>query len=192
MRSSTVKQALVVDDDEGLCRSLSMALQRQGYTATCANSIQQALEVLGKEDLDLVLLDFELGDGNAFELLDAVRGMHPLPFVVAMSGKVDPPNAFRLRDAGVRVFLPKPIELDDLRKALAKVPEVTPSLELSARESVGHTSFAEAKEHLSREMVQEALSKAGSIRGAAELLGMSRQRLYYILESLGIDRPSKE
>ena len=49
---------MAIDDDAGILDSLKVVLQRQGYGLDCYTNPLEAIEVLKKENYDLLLLDF--------------------------------------------------------------------------------------------------------------------------------------
>lgn len=69
---------LIVDDELNVASSLALALQRAGYQTQVAHDGRSALDKVGGESFDLVLLDLNLGD----PLLDGLavcRGIRALP-----------------------------------------------------------------------------------------------------------------
>ena len=48
---------LIIDDEEGICESLSGIFEDEGYSVLTANSGEEALKVLREQTPDLILLD---------------------------------------------------------------------------------------------------------------------------------------
>jgi two-component system NtrC family response regulator len=57
---------LIIDDDEMMCERFSMLVEGLGHEATCAFTLRQGLEKSASDDIDVVLLDVHLPDGNLF------------------------------------------------------------------------------------------------------------------------------
>ncbi len=64
---------LVVDDNEMNRDLLSRRLERQGYRVTVAVDGRQALEILNREDFNLVLLDIMLPEMNGYQVLEQLK-----------------------------------------------------------------------------------------------------------------------
>jgi two-component system, cell cycle sensor histidine kinase and response regulator CckA len=119
---------LVVDDDESIRRVLQGMLQTLGYRVFVAEGASTALQILGRERIDLMLVDSVM-PGVSGEALEAEATRHwPTTRVVLMSGYIDRP---RPRDARGRSlpFVEKPLELACLALTLRKVlePRVEPT-----------------------------------------------------------------
>ena len=76
------KRVLLVDNDETVLCALECLLGTMGYETETAWSGAQAMELLRSQPFDLVLLDDQLSDANAVELLQQLPSMYPLPPIV--------------------------------------------------------------------------------------------------------------
>lgn len=63
------KSILIVDDDKGTCRTLSLILNKQGYEVETVNTGYKALERVRERSFNLVLLDIKLPDIEGVELI---------------------------------------------------------------------------------------------------------------------------
>jgi CheY-like chemotaxis protein len=113
--SDSRRRILLIDDDADLRTSLAEALEEAGYRVTSAENGQQAMEALGAEPPDLVLLDLLMPVMNGWQFC---RAMKQLPQsagipVIAMSAAVskDPHSPYYVE---VDDFVAKPLELEDL------------------------------------------------------------------------------
>jgi len=98
---------LVVEDDEGLRSLVERQLERAGFRALGVGDGQQAVEVLGTDGDFLMLLDYQLPDMTASELLDILdRSQRRVPFIV-MTGFGDERTAVQMMKAGARDYLIK-------------------------------------------------------------------------------------
>jgi CheY-like chemotaxis protein len=73
---------LIVDNDETVLCALECLLSTIGYETETAWSGAQALELLRAQPFDLVLLDDQLSDADAVEMLQQLAAFHPLPPIV--------------------------------------------------------------------------------------------------------------
>lgn len=101
---------LYVDDDEAMLRIVSATLPRlAGLEVVTATTGAHALALLGREDFDLVLLDYELPDVDGASLCARVRARAGVSTpVVFLSGHEDGPERRAALDAGATAFLRKP------------------------------------------------------------------------------------
>jgi len=76
-RSITSGHILVVDDEESLLEINDEILSSEGYTVIRARSGEEALEVLAKESVDLVLSDVVMPNMDGFELADKIHNKYP-------------------------------------------------------------------------------------------------------------------
>jgi CheY-like chemotaxis protein len=116
-----MKRVLVVDDDDEIRESMVEALQELGHPAEGAANGLKALEVMRREPRPcLVLLDLMMPvmDGRAFrEAQINDPAMRDVPVVVISAYRDLQESA---RAMGVAEWLPKPVDLDVLRRAVSK------------------------------------------------------------------------
>ncbi len=121
---------LLVEDEE-LNRTLVKAVLARAQVAAVrgaeivdASTIAGARERLGAEDIDLVLLDMNLPDGNGLTLASelaagTVTPGRPRPVVVAVTASVLPQDRAAALEAGCDGFLDKPYAAADLVATIA-------------------------------------------------------------------------
>lgn len=183
-------RALIVDDDTGLASTVAEIITEYACQVELAHSVREAKKSLLTFQPDLVVLDFELPDGTGSDVLSALECQCPVPVVILLTGKAGPMDAFLLGQRGVRTFLRKPCSLSDLRVAIEAVLRHVPDLTYPVRASVGKLPYTVIESGVRQTMIREALARtSGSIRGAAKLLGISRQRLQYLLKSEDTELP---
>ena len=107
---------LIVDDLESNRRLVQQVLQREGYRVSSAVDGVDALQKIGRELPDLVLLDVSMPRMDGLSVLHNLRAHHetellPVILVTAQSENVD---KVRGLDAGASDFLPKPWETSEL------------------------------------------------------------------------------
>jgi CheY-like chemotaxis protein len=120
---SSPSRILLVEDDHALRETLADVLSDQGYDVDCACNGQEALERLGHElRPDLILLDLIMPVMDGWAFRDAQRRSPELagiPMVILSASF--PPDSPRVREMGAQVVLAKPIGLDRLIGALARL-----------------------------------------------------------------------
>jgi CheY-like chemotaxis protein len=105
------KKILVVDDDELVLIALEELLKPCGYEVSTALNGQAALEKVGEEKFDLMMVDIIMPGIDGFELCRKIREIElyrtvPIIILTAKSSKEDTQKGI---DAGANLFLPKPI-----------------------------------------------------------------------------------
>jgi EAL domain-containing protein (putative c-di-GMP-specific phosphodiesterase class I)/PleD family two-component response regulator len=111
---------LVVDDEEPNRDLLSRRLRKAGYQVECAGSAREALEVIERETVDLVLLDNMMPEMTGIDLLKLLRATQsamdlPVIMVTALS---DSGRVVEALTSGANDYVTKPI---DFPVALARV-----------------------------------------------------------------------
>jgi DNA-binding NtrC family response regulator len=182
METRAIERVLLVEDEASLRQTLERALSGRFSEVRAAASVAEAKSLLSEFEPDLVLMDVELGDGTALDVMRAVLERETVPLVVAMSGAAQPAQTFDLAQFGVRSFLPKPLDLKKLDAALDDAIARAPDLRAQVRAAVGQRPIHELEEEVRVTMLREALARAkGSRRGAAKLLHVSRQVIQHML-----------
>ena len=107
---------LLVDDETNILNALNRALRRDGYqiiTATCA---EEALEILGREEIEVIVSDQRMPGMTGTELLSKVKEMYPEIVRIVLSGYTDLDaitNA--INEGAIYKFLTKPWNDEELR-----------------------------------------------------------------------------
>jgi two-component system, OmpR family, KDP operon response regulator KdpE len=104
---------LVVDDEPAIRRLLRSTLGVQDYSVLEAASVEEALEVLGREKVDLVILDLGLPDGDGLEVIRKLRPDSALPIIV-LSSRDDERGKVQALDAGADDYVTKPFGVEEL------------------------------------------------------------------------------
>jgi len=112
---------LVVDDEEALRTVLCAELEGEGYQVTSAVDGQDAINILGKNGFDLILLDIKMPNVDGFEVLKFVKEHWPKTKVVMLTGFADLKNAIESKKLGAEDFISKPYDLVDLLTTVERV-----------------------------------------------------------------------
>lgn len=176
-----IDNVLVVDDEEMCVRAVGRLLTQHGFKPISAASVTEATAQLAPgHRVDLVISDYQLGDGTACDVLEAVLAARPIPLMIVMSGKDLGPDGFLLGSAGVAACLPKPINWDDLLATIDRVralePLKLPPLMLVSR--LRGMSVRDIAGSIRDVLTEQALALAkGNKTAAAQLLGIRRQSI---------------
>ncbi|MCE0181964.1 two-component system response regulator GlrR [Klebsiella pneumoniae] len=114
---------LLVDDDPGLLKLLGMRLISEGYSVVTAESGPEALRVLGREKVDLVISDLRMDEMDGLQLFSEIQKGHPGMPVIILTAHGSIPDAVAATQQGVFSFLTKPVDKDALCKAIDEALE---------------------------------------------------------------------
>ena len=151
------KTLLVVDDDEGMRDTLTAMLRRE-YRVLRAASGEAALQMMEKEDVDLMLLDVRLPGINGFEVLKIARENYPYVEVIVISVLKELDAAVEAMRLGAYHYISKDFDLEGVRTLVQNASE--------RQELNRHVMrlSAEIAEHTDREFV------VGSSRNTREII----------------------
>ena len=121
---------LLVDDDPGLLRLLSIRLRAEGYDIEAVDSAQQALAVVGRFAPDLVITDLRMDKMDGIGLLKELQTRSPGLRVVIITAHGTIPDAVTATQSGAFGFLTKPIDKDELMTTVEKALKVSGSVEV--------------------------------------------------------------
>ncbi len=103
------KTILVLDHDASVRASLKKLLKAAGYRVLTPRNSAEALECIGSENVQLVVMDVNLGDEDGWETIERMAAMNlsiPTIVVTAEFGQRDRANA-----AGVEALIEKPMDV---------------------------------------------------------------------------------
>ncbi len=153
----------VIDDEQGICTSLSFALAKK-YEVKTFLSPGPALEELERSRCDLILLDLRLGTENGLDVLKAIKTDHPDVTVIVMTayGSID--TSVEAMQLGAFSYLTKPLKLNELDVVIAQALE----------------------HHALNEKVTMLSDELGSLRHFDRIVGESpaMQQVYRLIETL--------
>lgn len=116
------KPTILIVDDEEIIRDLcSRALK--DYRTLQAENGKEALKVLERQEIDLVLVDIMMPVMNGLDLLLQAKERDPAQLVIVMTGYADKDIILRALKANADDFIQKPINLLQLKSAISKALE---------------------------------------------------------------------
>ncbi len=119
------KATILIADDERLIRwSLVERLSDEGYGTVEAESGRQTLARFD-DTVDLVLLDYRLGDTNGLRVLEALRRRDPDVLVIVLTAYSDVETAVAVMKQGAYHYVTKPFNLDEIALLVGKALETT-------------------------------------------------------------------
>lgn len=114
---------LIADDESAITEALSDLLQMEGYTTSVARNGKQALDLIGKEQFELMLVDLMLPDVTGLEILEEIKKQGLSTEVIIITGKGTIDTAVEAMKAGAYDYLTKPVEPNRLRSIVPRALE---------------------------------------------------------------------
>ncbi len=112
--AGTIAHVLIVDDDSNLLMIVSDRLTNAGYRVSQTSNLHDALELLERENVHLVLLDIYLPDQSGLEGLKRIRASHASLPVIMMTAHGTIDMAVEAMKEGAYEFITKPLDLKRL------------------------------------------------------------------------------
>jgi CheY-like chemotaxis protein len=118
-------RALVVDDDGETRELLAAMLEQQGARVTAVGSAREALEIIRRDPLDVLLSDVHMPDESGYALIKSVRALAGTPGgslpAVAVTAYGGEEERQRLLAAGFERYVPKPVDPETLAATVAEL-----------------------------------------------------------------------
>jgi DNA-binding NtrC family response regulator len=111
-------KVLLVDDEKDFVEMLSLRLQEVGQHVTPAYSGKECLEMLEKQNIDVVILDIKMPGMDGMETLREIQKKFPLVEVIMLTGHGTIETAVEGMKLGAYDYLLKPADFDDLMEKL--------------------------------------------------------------------------
>jgi DNA-binding NtrC family response regulator len=157
-----MERILIVDDEAFIRENLERILAEEEYRPSSTDSPDEALKLVGEEDIDLVLLDLNLGARSGLDVLRSLRELDPGVLVIIITGYGTVESAVEALKIGAYDYIKKPFKADAIR-LIVKLALETQSLRRELR-------------HLRREgQSKEMLGAADMVGSSPELLQIYRQ-----------------
>ena len=105
---------LIVDDEPPIRRFVRTALESQGYRVIETESGEGALAELGRNRIDLVILDLGLPGMDGLAVIERLRGEGATVPIVVLSSRTDEKGKVAALDLGADDYLTKPFGIEEL------------------------------------------------------------------------------
>lgn len=110
---------LIIDDEESIRESLSGIITDEGFTPLTASSAEDGLDLLDKQEVDLVLLDIWMPGMDGLKALEEIKRRSDIP-VIMISGHGTIETAVQATRKGAFDFIEKPLSYDKTMLSINK------------------------------------------------------------------------
>lgn len=114
------EKILIVDDDANIREGVSDILDVEGYETAQASSGAEAVAQVKKDSFDVILMDYNLTDGTGIDAIKQIRALNADSQILMITGNASLDAAVRAIQESVDDFLQKPVNPDQLKRAIAK------------------------------------------------------------------------
>lgn len=108
-----MKKILVVEDNEIIIKGLKYLLEQEQFEVQVCLNAQEAMNIIGKQEFDLIVLDIALPDGNGFELCEYIKQYTDIP-IIFLTAKDEEQDVVKGLDMGAEDYIIKPFRNKEL------------------------------------------------------------------------------
>lgn len=174
---------LLVDDEPEILESLRRALRDDGYELLTTTSPVEAMAILAKRHIDVLVTDLRMPDVSGLELVTHVRKNHPDVVRVLLTGFATLDSALEaINEGAVGRYLTKPWDNDELRENIQQVVRGITSRAPSDTRAHAALDAADLSPRL-RE-TGAALMTGASEKQIASQLGLSPHTTHHYVKTL--------
>jgi len=149
-----ISRVLLVDDEKSLLLIMSQALDSQVDEIQQAETAEQALEIMEKDDFDLVITDLKLPGLSGLDLFQEARNRGCQSDFIIITAFASAASAIQALKLGAADYLMKPFDIEELRIVVKRV--------------LSHRSMREDVKTLKRQLMED-VDKGGIIGKSHEM-----------------------
>lgn len=112
---------LCVDDNADLRNNLAQQFLNEDFDVDTANDGAMALEMITKNQYDIVLLDLKMPKMDGVEVLKELKKINKYPHIIMLTGVDDVATAVECVRLGAKDYIQKPYDPQDLLHIVIKV-----------------------------------------------------------------------
>ncbi len=116
-------KVLLVDDEEQFIDILSNRLETRGFVVNKAFSGDEAIDLVSKQEVDVVILDVVMPGRDGIETLKQLKQLRPLTEVIMLTGHGTVDTAIEGMKLGAYDYLIKPTDTKDLIEKIGKAKQ---------------------------------------------------------------------
>ena len=193
MRDSSIKQILVVDDEDLYRAMLQKFLAKNGYACATAGSSADALRALQQQEFDVVISDIIMEEVDGLQMMQQAKAQWPQIDFIIMTGYAERYSYCNIVDAGASDFISKPFDLGELkakldriereRKILRKLEETNEALQWEARANAALAELSRvllasaSMDDISRLVLEDARNLTNSPLARAAYIDRTTERM---------------
>jgi len=171
VRAEPAPSVLVVDDDVRFAETLARALERRGWVASVAHTIDGALAAARARTVDAAIVDLRLGNEDGLELIEPLHALGERIRIVVLTGYASLTTAVKAIKLGADDYLAKPVTASAVVETLQRGV-------LSAAATAAPRAEPMSPRRLEWEHIHRVLAEhSGNLSATARALKMHRRTL---------------
>lgn len=115
-----MKSILIVEDNEVIVKGLRYLLEQEKFKVNVCKNAKETMDAVGKQDIDLVVLDITLPDGDGFELCKYIKQYTDIP-IIFLTAKDEEQDVVKGFDLGAEDYIIKPFRNRELLSRINNV-----------------------------------------------------------------------
>lgn len=108
-----MKKILIIEDNETIVKGLKYLLEQEQFKVEACLNAQETMNIIGKKEFDLIVLDITLPDGNGFELCEYIKQYTDIP-IIFLTAKDEEQDVVKGLDMGAEDYIVKPFRNKEL------------------------------------------------------------------------------
>jgi two-component system response regulator HupR/HoxA len=115
------RAVLFVDDEDKILKAIERCLLDESYRKYFAKSGQEALEILRRQEVHVIVVDMVMPGMDGLELIRIVKKQYPNIIIMVLSGYAQPVDTMMaMYEVGINRFISKPWTYDDDFRAIIR------------------------------------------------------------------------
>ena len=115
-----MKKILLIEDNEAIIMGLKYSLEQENFQVISAKTAKESKEKLDNKNIDIVLLDVSLPDGNGFEICKEIKEKNDIP-VIFLTAQDEETSVVLGLDLGADDYIVKPFRTRELISRIKSV-----------------------------------------------------------------------
>jgi two-component system response regulator RegA len=111
---------LLVDDDQDFLDALAHAMTKRGFSVSLSNSAEDAIEVAKRNPPEFAVVDLKMQGNSGLVLVRQLCDLKPCTKIVVLTGYASVATAVEAIKLGATYYLAKPVDTDEIVRALNK------------------------------------------------------------------------
>jgi sugar transferase EpsL len=116
--AGTTPHILIVDDDELALKLVKLTIQRAGHKTSSTSTAAEALKIVKKEKIDVVIADIAMPDVNGLDLLKSIKDYDRSLPVILLTSSNSLDDAIKAIRLGVHDYLKKPSSVQEIQDSI--------------------------------------------------------------------------
>ncbi len=122
---------LIIDDEEDICRLLTIALEKKNFNVSSANTIKEGLNLINQITLDYLFLDVNLPDGSGLDIIASVRKKYSKAGIVVISADDNAKDKSIALKNGADFYISKPFNNETIYNSISNIDKKNNALGLN-------------------------------------------------------------